>query len=288
MSTFLSTGDICSELDCLALDIECVTGFVNNAGPASLASKRNIAVRDWLVPRLEKAGYNPRQHMTRREPASAYKHTGGVFGDIAGDLTDKSNTLDLSSIYLSAANDSIYVGMPYLFRGLYAAIFDSPSINPSSLAVTYWDGGRWTAVNSLVDETSGWRGGGRILWTIPDNWQQRPLAADTTYLYWSRIRVSSTPSATTTIDQLLPIRASRLTTPSATQALGLLYREAIGGPGGEWKEKADAFLARAQSDLDMVIGSVRDEFDVDDSEAVGATEQDLVKPDAGEWTWQRG
>jgi hypothetical protein len=69
-------------------------------------------------------------------------------------------------------------------------------------------------------------------------------------------------------------------------ALALLYREASASTRGDWAEKARAMFQAAQDDLATVLPQIADEFDADNSGAVGAAEVSSVT--VGGFSWLRG
>lgn len=284
----MNPGDLLTDLDVLAEDYEAGTGF----GDSPIAAKRQSAVT-WAYTRMERRGLTPRLHSVRYEPR-AYSLTGSTWTDISSTVSSKtSDDLQLSSAIQSGA-DYLLIGSPLPFRGLYVAMLDSVNVNSLSVVqVTYWDGGRWATPSSVADGTLtnsiSLSGGGRITWSEPTDWQRRPYAsgldATTPWFYYARLKFTNVPSASARVGQLLPIRMSRLTRPMALYSLGLLYQEGVAGTRGNWQDKATRYLQMAESELEMVLGSdaIRDEFDVDESEAVAATEVSSTTPPAVEW-----
>lgn len=278
----MNPGDILTDLDVLAEDIEAATSF----GSSPLAPKRMSAI-EWAKVRMEKSGLRPRLHSTRVEP-TAYHYTSGDWTDVSDDLGSKTpDDLSLATAIVSASDDYLLVGSPLPFRGLYVAMVDSVNVNSQTVGqFTYWDGGTWRTPNSLADGTlsltnsASFSGGGRVTWMMPDNWQRRSYDGSGTepFLYYMRVKLNRVPTGA--IGQLLPIRQSRLTRPLALYTLGLLYTEGIAGTRGNWAEKANRFLASASSELEIVLGGtgIMDEFDADESEAVGTGDINSVTP----------
>lgn len=287
----LNTGDLLADVDLLALDGTVLDEFGTLSAVYS-GDKRRIAVEHWLTTRVQQAGYVTSRHQTRRQPDSAFGLTGGSYADIAQAASDHASDLWLSSLLPTPSTDAIYVGLDDPWRGLWVGMLDSVNVNTlTASSVTYWDGGQWAGFNSLTDATMAassiaLSGGGRLMWQAPDDWARRPVN-DSRWLYWVRVKLTRAPSASAVATSLLPIRRSRLTVPGAMYALGLLYREAAARTRGDWADKARAMLDAATSELSIVMPQIADEFDADDSGAVGATEAGSVTPSQG-FQWLRG
>lgn len=285
--------DLLSQLDVLAVDSLALDDFGAN-GASILTDKRRLAV-EWLQRGLERDGLSPSKHMTRHVPKAAFQHTGGSYTDRTAVLSDTSQTLDLSAVFATPGNDSLFIAHEQPFNGLYAGMLDAVNaLNTTAInSVTYWNGGQWAGVNSLSDGTSvsavsgAWSGGGRISWQLPTDMQKRPLSTQTQYLYWVRLRVSRAPTAGTNLIQLLPIRRSRLTLPAAYHALALLYDDGDPRHRGEWQEKVDRYHRKAGEMLMDALRYVRDEFDIDEGQAVSDDEINSVSLQQS-WTVERG
>ena len=280
--------DLVTDLDLFALDGQAGTDF----GGSDLAAKRALAVHAWLTPRLEKAGYVPALHLTRDEPAAAWGLTGGVWTDLRAAFSSRSDTVTaLAEVFVTPATDALYLGAPKPFKGLFWHVLDAGNTSPGAVSsLTYWNG-QWTPFGSLADATvaasAAWAVGGRTTWAPPDDWITRPLDGDAAHRFWVRVQLAAAPSSPSAVSQVLTIRRSRLTDPTARYALGTLYQEGVGGSRGRWQEKADAFFKAAEAGLELVLPLVRDEFDVDESGAVG-NEASSVATNDWLYTWQRG
>lgn len=284
----MKLGDILTDADLLAEDFEAGTAF----GDSPLRAKREVAGR-WASVRMERTGLLPRLHSVRVEP-TAWASAGGIssWSNVSAALSTKTeNDLQLST-YINTVTDFLLVGSPKPFRGLYVSMLDGVNANSLSLGeFTYWDGGNWQTPASLVDSTLSnsisFSGGGRVMWQAPDDWEARPYAAGGSHpwLYYMRVKLGQVPSAAARVGQLLPIRPSRLTRPMAMYALGVTYQEGVGGQRGSWAEKAEWYLKSANDELESVLGSdgIRDEFDIDESQAVGGGEAASVNPPNHEW-----
>lgn len=287
----LNTGDIVTPLDLMALDLEAFTEF-GTLSESSLMDKRQVTVEHWLTTRLGKAGLPVSRHMTRRSPDKGYSVTsGGAFTPQTFD--SKDTWLDVADLLVVPGTDALYVGMETPFRGLYVGMGDSVNANSLSISsVTYWNGGKWNAFSSVVDATYvsssiAYSGGGRVMWRTPETWSRRAIGADSDWFYWVKLQLNRQPSTGTLINQLLPIRHSRLTTPAAMYSLGLMYRDAAVRTRGDWAEKGRLMMQDAETELGLVVTMVQDEFDVDRSESVSATEIGSVTPSTG-FRWERG
>jgi hypothetical protein len=282
--------DLVTDADVLALDIRADDDF--GATSADLSEKRRVAVMDWLSPRLEAAGYDPAQHLTRKAPSWAYAHTGSAWDDVTDALSDATaDDLDLSDVWVAPAADALYIGLPVAFRGLYVSMADSVNANSAVNSLTYWNGSKWQGVTSLADGTvvatgKAFSGGGRLTWEPPEDWAIR--AVNEQAGCWVRLQVSSSLTAGTAVGQMLPIVRSRLTNAVAHYTLGLIYREGMAGTRGNWDEKAKAFTDIAEKELALVLPLIADEFDVDEDQAVSAAEVDSVTEHNKVFTWERG
>lgn len=287
----LSTQDLLSEADVLAFDNEVLTVFGASAAAVrtNLNGKRLIAVQDWLHGELLRAGYRPEQHTARYPSASVLHLTGSTYADITTAASDKTiDDLALPTL-LASSTDRLLVSSTRPFKGLVVGMLDTVNSLTSSAIVEYWSGGQWLAL-SLTDATQvvtgkSFSGGGRITWTIPDDWAKRPVNAESTWRYWVRLGVTVSPNAGTAT-HLLPLLRSRLTTPAAHYALSLLYGESWGIQRGEWKDKAAEYQKMADR---LLLSALKDlqEFDTTGAEAVSTVEEP-AEPDPNLTTWERG
>jgi hypothetical protein len=280
----LSVDDLLTDADLEALDKDVFSNFGEQAA-AGLADKRRVAVQDFVQTRLEKEGYLPIFHLSRRAPDKVYQYTGAVFTDRSAAMSDKTaDDLDAADVFVTPASDAIYVGLDRPFKGLWVGMLDAVNATASILDVEYWDGGQWKDVESLVDETQiadlkSLSGGGGLRWVMPANWRKRTgIGGETVeWRYWVKVKMSATPSAGSTLTHLLPILRSRLTRPAAYHALGLLYLENWGvSSTTEWREKGEKYLKMAEDELMQILPLVKDEFDVDESQAIEPEEPGQV------------
>lgn len=277
----LIIDDLLTELDVLAVDSTVLTSFGATEGAASvnLAAKRRLVVDDWLRGALERAGLPAERHTVRRAPDFAFGYTAGVYTDLTAALADRTlDDVDMSTVIASAVGDALYIRSRQPFRALWLTLFDA--VNTTSACVsspTYWDGGRWAAFSSLVDNTAipsstTLSGGGRISWQLPTNWQKRPLSTEEDWGFWMRFQLSKVVSAGTTVTHALPIRTSRLTQPCVLRVLSVLYSESWGAQRGEWREKAYAYARQADDTLSWALSQVADEFVLTDEDEAPPTD----------------
>jgi hypothetical protein len=277
------TADVCTALDVLANNSEAVA----DTG-AALDDKIRLAVEEWLEPRLRAHGYVPAQHRTRRQPDMVLASTGGAWSDVTGRARGTAPELSLAAILATPSTDALYIGLDRPFRGLFVNMTDTLNSNAIAASLTYWNG-KWSSpasvANGTVYNSAPFGRAGRIVWPTPIDWIARAVGGETTARYWVRLQVNSVPGASL-VSQLLPITRSRLTQAVALRALGYLHTESISAGRGEWKELAEKCEKQADEQLQIVIGQVQDEFDVDADGAVAATEVNSVTPLP--WTWERG
>ena len=279
----IPVDDLVTVLDVLAVDTAAATDF---GGQQNLDDKRRVAVQDWLCPLLEQAGYPVRKHKTRRAPDGAFAYVGGAFADKKAALVDGHA---LNSLIVNATTDAIYVGLTAPYKGLLADMTDSVNGAAAGCSITYWNG-QWSAFSSLSNQTvvAGvpFARAGRITWPEPSDWLVREV--EDVLAYWVRIQLSAAPTSGT-LNQLLPIARSRLTYPTALRVCAQLYAEGAGASRGDWKEKALDTMQQASAALQLVIGRLADEFDVDnDGTTANSTEINSVALTAAPFVWERG
>jgi hypothetical protein len=281
--------DIVTDLDLLAFDSRVLLDF--GATSATLVEKRRAAVTGWLRGRLEQANLPPERHTLRRAPDSAYAYVGGGFVDQVAKFSGTTEW-SVSSLLANPAADALYVGRKEPFRGLYVGMTDHVNANSLTLKVAYW-GGDWRTLsmaNSFVDGTQALEDvslsrGGRLLWTLPEDWFARPVNEQVGY--WVRLQVTSPVTPSTTVGQLVPLARSRLTDATANYALHLIYREGIGTARGDWKDKAKLFGETAENMILSALQFCRDEFDFDEDQVAEGAAEDKA-PTQDPFTWERG
>ena len=151
--------------------------------------------------------------LDRWNPDWVFKYTAAAFSDVTtAARDDNEEDLNLAAALATPASDRIYVGALFEFEGLVLKFLDSVNANASVLTVKYWAGanGGWTAL-SLADGTtvSGktCNQTGRVVWTIPADWERRRLNGSGDEYFWVEISVSAALTSGTALTQLLPIAA---------------------------------------------------------------------------------
>jgi hypothetical protein len=292
----LIVSDIVTDLDLLGLEERLDDDF--GAGWAEqVAEKRKTAV-DWIERRLRAEKYNTDKHLIRFRAAAIYSVTGGTYTDRTEALGDHTpDDVDLNDIYVDPSADAVFVGLAAPFRGLYVTMLDAVNANTlTASSLTYWNGGKWMGLSSLVDGTTiatsiALSGGGRFGYKLPEDWMPRQLHAThaNTALYWLRLMVNRRPSDGTSVGQMAAIRRSVLTTPAAFYALGLLYRESAMATQGGWLEKSEKLFEDAKAELTVSLALVDREFDIDASQVVEPVEINSVRAEMQNvWTLERG
>lgn len=280
-------SDILTDLDLLAIDRLCLTDF----GVTQLADKRRVAV-DWAAQRVQQAGYVLQNHLTRKAAEFVLADIAGTETDYTAEALDTTeDDVPLVDIFAKPSSCALYVGHQAPFKGVYVGLIDAVNAQACVLTAKVWAGG-WTAVTSQVDGTIAstgktCSGGGLVSWQQPDAWAKRIMG--NSLLYWAKFTVSSSMTAGTAAGQLTPVVTTRLTLPCAYYTLGLLYQESYGSQRGQWQEKAEAFFAKADNELQVALPLIADEFDVDEDQAVSATEASSVTASVGGYAhWERG
>lgn len=280
----VTVSDLVTDLDVLALDHKVLEAFGNTPQARSaLADKRREAF-EWIQRSIEDKGLDPRRHQLRRIPDGIYSLTGGTYTDRLDALSERPNSfVDAASLILTPANDALFVGLRWPFRGL--AVVMLSSVNASTLSVaslTYWDGGQWASPSSLADgtrtESISLSKGGILSWLSPDDWQLRPYNLDTTqpWYHWIRLQLSVVPSVGTVLYQLTPIRTSRLTPAAKYKTLELMYLSGAVGGRSNYADHVERLRQYANDALTTGLTGVEDEFEPDSEAEKGAVAIDDV------------
>lgn len=194
--------------------------------------------------------------LDRHAPDYAYALTGGSSDDVTNEVSDdEEEDLDLSTVFVTVADDRIYIGAAYQFEGLLALLKDSFNAVASTLTVKYSAGsgtGGWKALTVTDGTSSGnatFAQSGRITWTIPSDWQAIRWNGTADEYFWIELSVSAALTAGTALSQLLPIRPpDGIKRVAAYLALYFILNGlAQAAPDPEsWQKKADAYWERAQ------------------------------------------
>lgn len=120
------------------------------------------------------------------------------------ETTAQSSTPASSALAFNLqTTDAFYVGYnkPFACRHFNLAVVNSVS---STVSVKYWDGTTWTAVEDLVDQTTGFTASGFISWVNANDWTLYALTPVTDVeLYWVKITVSVNLHASTSLQSVL-------------------------------------------------------------------------------------
>ena len=120
-----------------------------------------------------------------------------VFSDFSNELVGFDR--DSASLTFVAAEDSIYVGF-YKPINVFYAEFTTPNTNAATLAVKYWNGSAFTAVDGLHDDTDGFTRSAFVKWdrnqeNASEVQDEATTTINSTVLYWYKIDLSVDSSA---------------------------------------------------------------------------------------------
>ena len=137
-------------------------------------------------------------------------YTGAAYTDLTGGAGDDvEDDVDLSDVFVTVANDRLYIGHPSSFDGLQVAMLAALNANASVLTVKYSGPGGWTSL-TVTDGTASsgktFAQSGRITWTQPSDWQRRTLNNSADAYYWVELSVSAALTAGTSAGQIVIIR----------------------------------------------------------------------------------
>lgn len=124
---------------------------------------------------------------------SVFLYDGASYTDNSTEAgTDSGTPFEL----MSGTDDYLYIGEASQYSGV-SFEFDERGSN-YTLVVQYWNGSTWVTMtandNDLEDESSGFLGDGRIVWTNPADWATTSVNGQTKY--WVRISTTTTPVTT--------------------------------------------------------------------------------------------
>jgi hypothetical protein len=284
-----SPNDLVTDADLEAYEKSIRSDF----GHLSFVEKRQAALEHWLWPRLVQAKFPPERFRTRYQPDKVFAYTAAAYTDETADA--KSQTVDdlnLAAIFATVGTDALYIGSTRMFRGLSIRLSDAVSAVTSTLTVQLWtDGWESVPITDGTAKTAGktLSGGGAVTWRVPDGWVVRKVN-DSDPLYWAKVTVSATPTATTA-GQIGVIRRSLLAGPAVYRTLALIMREAPTQQDGPWMPKAEWYETQADRTLDLVIPSLGGEFDTlieDDVISEPEAAQTKAEVTQGGWSLERG
>lgn len=137
-------------------------------------------------------------------------YTGAAYTDVstaAGD--DTESDVDLSTVFVTTADDRLYIGNLSTFDGLDISMHSTLNAIASVLTVKYFGPAGWTALTATDGTTSGGKTfakSGRVTWTQPGDWQRRTLDNSSDAYYWIELSVSAALTAGTAVSQLLIVK----------------------------------------------------------------------------------
>lgn len=255
-------------------------------GAATWPSERGHALRQlgvWID-----ADFGPGASdrvLDRWSPDAAYRFTGGAYVDITNAVSDDTEEdVDLAAALATAATDRIYIGMRAEFGGLVVKVLDSLNAVSSTMTVKYWGPTGWTAL-TISDGTavSGATCGksGRVVWSVPSNWERRRLAGTADEYFWVEMAVSVALTSGTSVTQLLPTRRPEgLSLIAAYLALGTIChgRAPQAANPEEWRARGERYAndaaelyARLKNGGSLVI-------DTNNDQVLQPSERHVVRP----------
>lgn len=114
----------------------------------------------------------------------------GTFADYSEEAVDFAR--DAFSISLATV-DHLYVGYRKPIGSAYCELATA-NVNANTLAMQYWNGSTWTALEDARDLTKGLTRSGWLTWTKPSDWEESAVNGSTKY--WVRITPSADHAAT--------------------------------------------------------------------------------------------
>lgn len=100
--------------------------------------------------------------------------------------------------------DKFYVGLRNPFACRYFQLAGTANVQSLAVAVKYWNGTEFVAVEDLVDQTIGFTTSGFISWVNPGGWKKKALSPITDLeLYWIEVSVSANMTAGATLQSVL-------------------------------------------------------------------------------------
>lgn len=224
-------------------------------GAVTWASARTEAKRElkiWLECDFPEVIGVADRVLDKWRPDFAFAYTGAAYADRTTEVSDdEENDLTLSGVFVTAADDRLYLGAAWEFEGLAVLLKDALNATASVLTAKYSGPAGWTSLGA-TDGTAAagatFGKSGRITWTLPTDWQRIRLNGTGDEYYWVELSVSATLTAGTKASQILPVRApDGLKRVAAYLALHhILNGLAAGAAQPEfWQKKADTYAAAA-------------------------------------------
>lgn len=195
----------------------------------------------------------------------------------ATEVTNATDTpSSVTTTFVQQTTDAFYIGYrkPFASRHFQLGTVNSQA---ATLALTYWNGSAWVAVEDLVDQTIGFTQSGFIAWQNPGNWAPYALTPITDVeLYWIRIKTSANLSAGTTLASVLNLFCDDM-------GLQTYYPELLSDV--RWLPSGAAnFLAQYVAAKDMVVTRLKqDDIINDESQILDVNEVALAAVHAAAW-----
>jgi len=219
-----------------------------------------------------------------------WSYTGGAYEDLtdaAGDGTE--DDLDLSDVFVTVANDRLYIGHTSSFDGVDVKMLAALNAVASVLTVKYSGSTGWktlTASDGTALTGKTFAQSGRITWTQPSDWQRRTLDNSADAFYWIELSVSVALTAGTSLGQILVIKPpDGLKRVCLLLALGYIVQHlAAQAPSTDyWMFKArNQFKTGFLDQAELKYAAMRDKggipIDRDGDDVIEVDEQTVTSP----------
>lgn len=122
----------------------------------------------------------------------------------ATDITTDANSPSSGQVPLVLlTTDALYLGWHEKFASRYFQ-FATLNVNPTTIAVKYWNGNTFVSVEDTIDQTIGFTANGFLSWVNKSDWSRSAIAPLVDeQLYWVKITVSADLSAGTSLQAIL-------------------------------------------------------------------------------------
>lgn len=236
-------------------------------------AKRDLKI--WIETDFADVPGAPDRILDRWNPSYVFTYTGAAYSDVTAAVSnDTEEDLDLAAALATVGTDRIYVGAGFEFEGVFLKLLDHVNANASVLTAKYWSGNQWVTLapsdaTNLTGKTLAQSG--RIMWTLPTDWERRRLNGTGDEYYWVEISISGALTSGTKATQILPVRE-----PEALKRVACylaLYHilnglaQAAANPDA-WQKKADTYWEKATALYAAVKGNRALWLDVDNSGSV--------------------
>lgn len=125
---------------------------------------------------------------------------------VSTEVTSATDTPSATTVAIAlTTSESLYLGYKKPFTTRYFK-FGTANTVANTLAVKYWNGTTWVAVEDLVDQTAGFTLDGFLNWQNPGSWTKKALSPITDVeLFWIQITPGANFHASTTLQAVLNI-----------------------------------------------------------------------------------